>query len=135
MLKKTIKYTDYNGQEREETFRFHLKEAELLELEAGTTGGYTEMVKRIIAAKDTPAIMAIFKELLLKSYGEVSADGRRFIKSPELSEEFSQTEAYSKLFVELATDSDKAAEFVNGILPDTVQEAVAKQQNALEVVK
>lgn len=127
MLKKTIKYVDCNEIEREEDFYFNLTEAELMEMEYGTTGGFSEMIKKIIAAQDTPTIMKIFKELLLKAYGEKSPDGKRFVKSEELSTAFSQTEAYSKLFMELATDDVKAADFVNGIIPKSVssQKAIA----------
>lgn len=117
MLIKKIKYTDYNGVEREETFYFNLTEAECMEMELATTGGMVEMVQRIVDAKDTPAIVKTFKEMILKSYGQKSSDGRRIIKSQQLSEEFAQTEAYSKLFMELAFDSKAAAEFVNGIIP------------------
>lgn len=120
MLKKTIKYVDCNEIEREEDFYFNLTEAELMEMEYGTTGGFSEMIKKIIAAQDTPTIMKIFKELLLKFYGEKSPDGKRFIKSEEISTAFSQTEAFSKLFMELATDDVKAADFVNGIIPKSV---------------
>ena len=125
MLKETIKYTDYNGVERTEDFWFHLSKAELMEWEMGTTGGLTEMIKRIVDAQDAPAIIKIFKELILKAYGQKSPDGKRFIKSGELATEFSQTEAYSQLFMELATDADKAAAFVNGIMPSDVAEKAA----------
>lgn len=118
MLKKTITYTDYNGVERTEDFYFNLTKAELMEMEIGTTGGMADMIKRIIDAKDAPAIIKIFKELVLKAYGEKSADGKRFVKSEEISNGFSQTEAYSQLFMELATDADAAAAFVNGIIPN-----------------
>ena len=118
MLKKTITYTDYNGVERTEDFYFNLTKAELMEMEIGTTGGMADMIKRIIDAKDAPAIIKIFKELVLKAYGEKSADGKRFVKSEEISNGFAQTEAYSQLFMELATDADAAAAFVNGIVPN-----------------
>ena len=118
MLKKTITYTDYNGVERTEDFYFNLTKAELMEMEIGTTGGMADMIKRIIDAKDAPAIIKIFKELVLKAYGEKSADGKRFVKSEEISNGFAQTEAYSQLFMELATDADAAAAFVNGIIPN-----------------
>lgn len=118
MLKKTIVYTDYNGNERKEDFYFNLSKAEAVEMQLGTTGGLSKMIENIIAAQDTPALIKIFKELVLKSYGKKSDDGRRFIKSPEIAEEFSQTEAYSILFMELATDDVAAAEFVNGITPN-----------------
>ena len=131
MLKETIKYTDYNGIERTEDFWFHLSKAELMEWEMGTTGGLTEMIKRIVDAQDAPAIIKIFKELVLKAYGQKSPDGKRFIKSEELATEFSQTEAYSQLFMELATDADKAAAFVNGIMPSDIAEKAAEAPAAI----
>lgn len=117
MLKKTIKYTDYNGVEREEDFYFNLTKAELMEMELSTTGGLTEMIDKIIKTKDAPAIIKIFKELVLKAHGIKSDDGRRFIKNDEIRNSFAETEAYSILFMELATDADAAAKFVNGIVP------------------
>lgn len=118
MLKERINYQDYNGVERSEDFYFNLTEAETMEMEMLQTGGMAEYIQRIIDAKDVPAIITIFKELILKAYGEKSPDGKRFIKSKELTEAFSQTEAYSKLFMKLSTDSDAAAKFVNGIIPN-----------------
>ena len=125
MLKKTITYIDYNGTERKEDFYFNLSKAEIMEMEMGTTGGMVEMINKIIAAQDAPAIIDMFKKMILKAYGEKSADGKRFIKSKEISEAFSQTEAYSQLFMELATDADAASKFVNGIVP--AQETAVKQ--------
>ena len=117
MIKETIKYTDYNGVERTEDFYFNLRKDEILEMELGTTGGFAEMINKVVAAQDAPSIIKIFKDLVLKAYGEKSADGKRFIKSKEISEAFSQTEAYSIIFMKLATDADAAAKFVNGIVP------------------
>jgi hypothetical protein len=128
MLKKTITYTDYNGVERTEDFYFYLSKADLMEMEMGTTGGFAEMIQKVVNAQDAPAIIKIFKDLILKAYGEKSADGKRFIKNDELRDAFSQTEAYSQLFMELATDSDAAAKFVNGIMPADVSEKI--QNNA-----
>lgn len=121
MLKKTITYTDYNGSERTEDFYFNLSKAEIMEMEMGTSGGLAEMITRIVAAQDAPAIIKIFKDLVLKAYGEKSPDGKRFIKSEEIATSFSQTEAYSQLFMELATNADAAAAFVNGIVPKDMQ--------------
>ena len=118
MLKKVITYTDYNGVERTEEFLFNLSKAELMEMEMGTAGGLYSMIQGIVDSKDIPAIVDIFKKLLLKAYGKKSPDGRRFIKSDEISQEFAQTEAYSEMYVELATDADAAAAFVNGIIPE-----------------
>ena len=117
MLKKTITYTDYNGVERTEDFYFYLSKADLMEMEMGTTGGFAEMIQKVVNAQDAPAIIKIFKDLILKAYGEKSPDGKRFIKSEEIATSFSQTEAYSQLFMELATNADEAAKFVNGIIP------------------
>ena len=124
MLKKTIKYTDYNGEEQTEDFYFNLSKAELTEMELSTTGGYGEMLQGIVAAEEHTKLVPIIKDIIFKSYGEKSDDGKRFIKSPELSTAFSQTEAYSELFMEIATDADASAAFVNGIIPTDVQQKV-----------
>lgn len=123
MLKKTITYVDYNGVERTEDHYFNLSKAEIMELEMSTTGGLAEMIKKIVAAQDAPAIIKVFKDLVLKAYGEKSADGKRFVKSQEISTAFSQTEAYSQLFMELATNAEEAANFINGIVPADAKQA------------
>lgn len=121
MIAKTIKYKDFNGVEREEKFFFNLTKAEITEMELSTSGGLAESIKQIVAAQDTPQIIKIFKDLILKAYGEKTLDGKRFRKVDDagvpLSVAFSETEAYSNLFMELATDDKAAAEFVNGIIP------------------
>ena len=122
MLKKRISYTDFNGMKREEDFYFNLSQAEILEMELVKEGGFRSYINRIVAAQNIPTLTKVFKELILKSYGEKSDDGRRFIKSKELSEAFCQTEAYSNLFMELATDTDKASDFINGIIPADIAE-------------
>ena len=120
MLKETITYTDYNGVERTEDHYFNLSKAELTEMQLSAHGGYGEMLQKIVDSKDVPAIIKIFKELILKSYGKKSDDGRRFIKSPELSLEFSQTEAFVELYMKLASDPDAAAKFANGVIPKDI---------------
>ena len=131
MLKKTITYTDYNGSERTEDFYFNLTKAEIMEMEMSTTGGLADMIKRIVAAQDAPAIIKIFKDLILKAYGEKSADGKRFMKvgpdGTKLCNDFEQTEAFSILFMELATNADSAAAFVNGIVPADMAKKVAAE--------
>ena len=134
MVVEKIKYTDFNGLEREEEFMFNLTEAEITEMELTTDGGLSDSIKKIIAAQDTPEIIKVFKMLLLKSYGEKSADGRRFVKSEKLSEEFSQTNAYSQLFMKLATDDKAAVAFINGIMPDSMQEKTAGNNPGLTPV-
>lgn len=117
MLKKTISYVDYNGNERVEDFYFNLSKAEATEMELSVEGGLTKKLEEIVDSQNNKEIISLFKEIILKSYGEKSEDGKRFIKSKELSEAFSQTEAFSELFMELALDDKAAADFVNGILP------------------
>lgn len=118
MLKKTVTYTDYNGTKRTEDFYFNLSKAELTEMELSIDGGMTTMLNEIVAAKDGVKIIKAFKEIVLKSYGEKSPDGRRFIKSKELADAFSQTEAYSIIFMELATSDDAAADFIKAVMPE-----------------
>ena len=131
MRKETIKYVDFNGVEREEDFYFNFTEAELLEMEMGVTGGLAEQIKRVTQTQDAPTIIKIFKDLVLNSYGEKSPDGKRFIKNDNVRDAFAQSPAYSILFMKLATDSDAAAKFVNGIIPQDVSEKAAKAQPAL----
>lgn len=117
MLKKTVTYVDYNGVERTEDFYFNLSKAEVAEMELSVEGGFSKMLEEVVRSNDNVRIMELFKEMVLKAYGEKSADGKRFVKSKELSEAFSQTEAYSEIFMELALDDKAAAAFVNGIMP------------------
>lgn len=122
MLKKTVKYTDLNGMEREEEYLFRLSKAELVEMQLGTTGGFEEYIRKIVAANDIPAIAKIFKDIVIKAYGIKSDDGRRFIKSEEISTEFTQTEAYNQIYIELIGNPEKFADFVNGIMPSDLLE-------------
>lgn len=131
MLKKTITYEDFNGVERKEDFYFNLSKAEIMEMQFCTVGGLDVMLKKIIDAKDVKSIMDTFKMLILKAYGIKSDDGRRFIKSEEISKEFEQTEAYSILYMELASDDNAAAEFVNGIIPKDVATEVSNQMKSI----
>lgn len=118
MWKETITYKDFYGEERTEDFRFHLSKAECAERQMKYAGGgYSEMLKRIVDAKNADEIVEEFKKFLLESYGEISSDGRRFVKSPELSKAFSETEAFSILYMKLLSDDQFAADFVNGVLP------------------
>ena len=128
MIKETITYTDYNNVERTEDFYFNLTKAEIMEMEMSTKGGLAETIQRIVAAQDQPAIIKIFKDLIIKAYGVKSLDGKRFIKNEEVVNEFVQTEAYSQMFMKLATDADAAAKFVNGIVPADMAKQMAAQK-------
>lgn len=122
MVKKTITYKDYNGTQRTETFYFNLNKAELAKMQLSEKGGLAARLTRILDMNDVPALTKFFEELIERSYGVKSDDGRRFIKSRELYEEFEQTEAYSQLFMELAQDENEAAAFVNGVMSSIMAE-------------
>lgn len=134
MLKKTITYTDFNGDEVSEDFYFHLSKAELVELEVSREGGLQEALKRIIETEDGKEIIAEFKNIILSSCGQRSEDGKRFVKNQAVRDEFESTEAYSALFMELVTDADKAAEFVRGVIPQDLAEEAAKIAAQVPVV-
>lgn len=117
MFKKTVTYTDYNGVERTEDFYFNFTKAEMTEMELSQEGTFSEWIQKVVDSQNTPELIAIFKKIVLESYGEKSPDGRRFIKSEEIKNAFEQTEAYSEIFMELAMDAEAAGKFINGILP------------------
>ena len=127
MLKKVIKYTDYNGVEREEEKYFNFNKAELMEMELTTVGGLSGLIEKIIQTKDYPSLVKMFKGLILDSYGVKSADGVQFEKSESIRKRFEQSEAYSELFMELATNSESAANFINGIIPKDLRDQVEKE--------
>ena len=132
MITKTIKYTDYNGVEREETHYFNLSKQEVINMENSVNGGFSSLLAKIVEQQDAQAVMAEFNKLIDASYGQKSLDGRRFIKTPELLQEFKETEAYSEFIVGLLSDPDAALTFVNGIMPITQEDAqkiMAEQSN------
>lgn len=127
MYSEIVTYTDYNGVERKEEFLFNLTKAELLEMEMGIVGGFNAMVQRAIDAQDQPTLIATFKDLLLKSVGVKSADGRRFIKNDDVRNDFKETEAYSILFLKYATDAEAASKFINGIVPTDLSKEIPQE--------
>jgi hypothetical protein len=131
MIKETITYTDFAGNERTEDHRFNLTKAEIMRMEMSTQGGLAERINRIIAAQDAPAIIAVFEDLIQKSYGVLTPDGRGFVKRKEDLDAFMATNAYSELFMKLATDSDAAAKFVNGIVPADMAQQMNQQMKKL----
>lgn len=118
MLKKTMTFVDYEGNERTEDHYFNLTKSECLKMEMSTNGGMTKLIRKLIDTQNMPEVMKIFEDILFKAYGEKSMDGRQFIKSPELSTAFSQTPAYDQLFCTLCTDANEAAKFINAIIPN-----------------
>lgn len=128
MYKKTVTYVDYDGNSRTEDFYFHLNKAEIMELELLTKGGLEKTIQKIIDTQDKAQMLNIMKDLVLKAYGEKSLDGRRFMKNDEIRDNFKETEAYSTIFVELATNEKAAADFINGIIPEDMKEELRKQQ-------
>ena len=136
MLKKTITYTDFNGTSRTEDFYFNLTKAELAKLELSEDGGFSKYIEKIVQAQDVPTLAALFEKIVLMSYGEKSADGKRFIKTApdghKLADDFVQTEAYSELYMELVTDDKAAAAFMNGVVPQASAPAANSTHPALK---
>ena len=134
MIEKKITYKDYDGVERTEVFRFHLTQSELIEMDALMPGGMEKTLKLIAEKKDTPALMRAFKTILMKAYGEKSADGRRFMKSEEISHAFEETPAYDKIFMELVSgDGNDTLAFIRGVMPEDMQKQIdAETQNILK---
>lgn len=128
MYKKTVTYEDYDGIERTETFYFNLTKAELTKFNASESGGLKAKLEQMIALKDAKAIMETFESILEMSYGEKSLDGRKFMKSKDIFEEFKSTMAYDKIFMELVTDEKASLDFINGILPADISKAVAENE-------
>lgn len=142
MYIKTIEYKDYSGNQRKEDFYFSFNEAEIMEMELSTEGGFDQWITRIANAQNTPELIKLFKSLILMSYGERSLDGKKFIKKDPvtgrpLAEEFEQSAAYPVLFMELATNTEAATEFINKVIPENAAEAVekAKADGSLDEVQ
>ena len=137
MFKKTIKYVDYKGNEREEDFYFNITKSELVEMELAQKGGMSEYLEKITKAQTKDELVLWFKKIILKAYGEKSDDGRRFMKSEEISKAFSETEAFNQLYMELIVDEKKAAEFVNAVVPEFTEEELGQlsEKPQLEQIK
>lgn len=121
MLKRDITYTDYNDEKVTDTFYFNITKSEVIELEVGHKGGLEEFIKKVIRTEDHQGLIAEFKRIILLAYGERSDDGKRFIKTQELKNEFAQTAAFDALFMELATSDGAAADFIKGVLPSDMK--------------
>ena len=137
MLKKTIKYTDWNGLEREEDFYFNLTKSEIARMQFDADGTLADRIRNIIRAKDTKEIMKIFEGIILKAYGKKSDDGRRFIKKDangnDLAIEFTESPAFDELYFELISDSEKFAAFVNALIPSDLADEVKRLQESGEI--
>lgn len=132
MYKITETYTDYDDNTRTEDFYFNYSQAELADMQFSVPGGLAGMIDKIIKTNDTPELVKLFRELIQKAYGEKSNDGRRFMKSPELTKEFTETEAYSQIYIRLATDANAAKDFINHVIPKDMRDKM--QQNSSNVV-
>lgn len=142
MLKKSITYTDYNGEQRTDECYFNLSKAELSEMYVSEKGGIDKFIEKIIEAQDSKKVWALFKDIVLSSYGEKSADGKYFIKKKtvegetiRLADQFEQTEAFSELMMELLSDENKSAEFISGLLPKELADEVTKQMDSKKTDK
>lgn len=127
MFKKTAIYKDLNGNDKQKDCYFHFFESEIFEMEMSEKGGFAETIHALVAAEDTPTLTRIMKDFVLKAYGIKSPDGDHFEKSPEISAAFSQTGAFSAIYMELVTDDEKAAEFINALIPEEMRKTIAER--------
>lgn len=128
MIKKAITFTDYNGNEKTEEYRFHLSKADLMEMELETEGGMQKAINTIVEKEDTKGLAEMIKNIILKAYGELSDDGNVFLKYKDghrLSDDFRQTEAFSELYLELNTNEESLVDFVNGVIPASLRQEIA----------
>lgn len=132
MIIKTVKYTDYDGNERNEDLYFNLNKAEVTEMELSVNGRFSTMLEKLVKEKNSSEMIKVLKEIILKSYGEKSIDGKRLVKSEEISKAFSETEAYVEVFMEIVSSPEAAIAFVQGILPSEIREKILEQQNQIK---
>lgn len=132
MLKKTINYTDFNDVNQSEDLYFNLTKTELTEMQIDSNGTLSDSIQAIVESKDGKAILNEFKRIIRSAYGVKSEDGKRFIKSEQLSDEFLQTAAYDVLFLELVTDADAAVTFLKGLVPADLAANMAASVEAAE---
>lgn len=127
MFGKEITYEDFNGKQRTETKWFHMSKAEILEWMT-PNGDYTmeDVLKRMVEKQNGRDVIESTRDLIYKSYGEKSLDGKRFIKSQEVKDAFMESPAYSELFMELISDAEAAAKFVMGIIPKDMATEIEK---------
>lgn len=131
MLKRKIKYTDFDDVEQEEEFYFNISKPELIELEVEHPRGFSAWMEEVMKAKDNKTLMEQFKRIILLAYGEKTPDGKNFVKNQELKDKFQSSAAYISLYTELATDDSAAADFLLGVLPRDLTEESKKQIEAL----
>lgn len=117
MYVKPITYTDYDGVQHTENFYFNISKAELIEMDANETGGLAKSLQEMVDTNEISSIFKRIKSIVLKAYGRKSTDGKRFIKSPEMSLEFEQTEAYSELIIGFMQNPKSFEEFMLKTLP------------------
>lgn len=124
MLTKTITYTDFNDNERTEDFYFHLSEREVMNLHTKYDGGLDGAMEAMVQANDIHEILTVLQEIILLSYGVKSADGKSFIKSDEVKQQFEYSAAFSELYLELLSDEQNAVDFIKNLLPTKAQKRI-----------
>lgn len=126
MLKKVVKYVDFEGEERSDTLYFNLTEPEVVRLDVQFEGGLEEYISNLDEKVAPENILSLFEKVIRASYGEKGEDGRHFIKNEEMIDMFNQSAAYAALFVELVQNADQATIFFNGLLSSTTVEGAAR---------
>lgn len=117
MVRREIKFTDFNGKSQTEVGYFNINKAELGKLQMRHNGTYLDYLKLLSERKKVEEMYNFVYELILDSYGEKDPEGRKFIKTPEMRTDFEQSLAFSEMIVDLVSNPDDLANFVKGIMP------------------
>lgn len=139
MFAREFTYIGYDGKEKKDTYHFNLNEAELYELDLSSIYGFTGQMERLLKAERTQEIVEMFKGIILGAVGEVSPDGRRFVKNEQIREDFYRSKAYAQLFVELVSSGEKFSEFLKAAIPEEIRkkmeadDASAKEADRLAI--
>lgn len=118
MVAKKITYTDFTGKEITEVFYFNLTQVELAEMNLNIDGGFDQLSDRFKQKPDAAQMVDIFKALMHKAVLEKTPDGKRYVKSKEISDSFVASDAYSQLFIEmiLSENSDNVLNFLSKVI-------------------
>lgn len=127
MIKETISYEDIDGNNKTMDAYFHLTIREMHQL---LKDGIQEKLDAVTSGKASPDTMFdLIDELIKASYGkrtEVNGESH-FVKNPETTEIFMDSDAYDSLLSKLMSDDQFATRFFVGLVP----KALAERMNAM----
>ena len=130
MIIESLTYKNFKGEEVTRKLYFNISKPEFMDLQLSEEEGLSDLIHRVIDAKDNAEIVRVFKKILLTAYGELSGDGETFMKSAEISHKFECSAAYEHLYMKMLENAEYAANFVNQLVPKLSDEELAKIEEA-----